>query len=157
MADSRGGLWVVIYTEFVANVACFVLWEFYDTYRLWWLSRTRVLGCQADVDELLIILRLIESIHFSRKDGSWTRRGNFSSDHSPGREGLGAHFVYFDPWQKARISEAEAIALVKASCRSKQPKNAVCFVYAAGLKPYDLEDPSRDFKKEADAREALKN
>ena len=37
--DRDTGLWVVVFTEFAANVAAFVLWDAYDSRRLWCLSR----------------------------------------------------------------------------------------------------------------------
>ena len=36
--DPNSGWWTVVYTEFVARQAVFVLWDVYDSCRLWRLS-----------------------------------------------------------------------------------------------------------------------
>ena len=71
----KSGCWVVAYTEHVAEVAVWLLWEVYDSMRLWWVSPSvirgiraldllLVLGCQANVDELHSLLDVIETTWF---------------------------------------------------------------------------------------------
>ena len=74
--STESGFWVVLYSEFAANVAAFLLWEAYDHYRVWALSPTligfirrldltRVLGTRADADKMLQLLEFIERTNWS--------------------------------------------------------------------------------------------
>lgn len=54
VGDNASGLWTVFLTAWVANVAAFVLWGAYASYRLWYVSDA--VRAQLRVLELLVPL-----------------------------------------------------------------------------------------------------
>lgn len=111
IADPNSGIWVVAFTEMVAKTASFIIQEVYDNYRLWALSPHTirfareldlkpVLGNQANVEEFLSLLRVIETTDFGSLPTSWRNRSTRANERSPGRVGPGADWVYYDPHQR---------------------------------------------------------
>lgn len=71
----ESGWWVVAYTEMVCRTAALLLFDVYDSLRLWWVPQATIdawrnidlvsiLGSQANVDELLDLLRVVKKTHF---------------------------------------------------------------------------------------------
>ena len=119
----ESGYWVVAFTEQACKVAAFLLFDVYDSLRLWWVSTTLiaamrgldlspVLGSQANVDELHRLLDVVESVDFTTvaEANNWRYANAWRS---PGRDGIGGDFIYFDPWARRKLtySEYEAILL----------------------------------------------
>lgn len=135
VADPESGVWVVVLTEMVAKTASFILQEAYDCYRLWALSPhtirfireldlSLVLGNQVNVDELLGFVQVIEDTDFKSLPGRWKNRSSRSVEKSPGRIGVGADWVYYDPHERRCIDEATAkakLAGVRASIPTGHP------------------------------------
>ena len=83
LMDLEWGWWVVAYTEMAYNSAAFVLQDTYHNLRLWAVSRdsipkiralnqVEVLGNQANADECLKFLSIIESKNFSVFPATWS-------------------------------------------------------------------------------------
>ena len=127
----ESGYWVVVYTEFVAQVAAFVLWDAYDNRRLWALSPdmirfireldlSRVLGSAENFQELLRLVNRIEQkdwltvpeTNSSRSRGARGGPGRQSRryhvDHSPGKTSAGGDYFHFDPRTNEEITAEEA-------------------------------------------------
>lgn len=130
LMDRRHGLWVVAYTGFAAKVACFLIQEVYDHYRLWALSAKMIeniraldliipLGSQHNVDEVRRLLTVIENTDFSRYPSSWAARGTRAVDYSPGRRASGADYIYYDPWCRRMMSDSEHTAKMRESRRRR--------------------------------------
>ena len=94
LMEPQPGWWVVAYTEFAAKVAAFVLFEVYDHFRLWALSRDCLLlfdnldlSCilvnERNASEFRCLCDVIRSTDFERYPREWRRRG--SHDASAGR------------------------------------------------------------------------
>lgn len=114
LMNRHSGYWVVMYTDFVCRTAARVLSDVYDCLRLWWISPatiaacraldlTSVLGSQANVDELLELLNVIENTDFEYRPAAQSLRYSVGS-HCLGRTGDGADFIYYDPWSRRRLS-----------------------------------------------------
>ncbi len=123
LLDPQSGWWVVAFTEWAAKVAGAVLGDVYDTFRLWYLpplmiagirslDLVTVLGNATNAAEMRRLLAVIEATDFSTKPDHWNERskrlGTHAVEHSPGRAGNGADFIYYDPWHRRVISEMEA-------------------------------------------------
>ena len=117
LMDPQSGWWVVAYTEFAVKVAAFILMDAYDRFRLWALSPTLIsqllmldldgaLGNAENARELRRMLRVINDTDFSSLPNWWSARGDAES-RSPGRTGIGADWVYYDPWQRCKLPTAE--------------------------------------------------
>ena len=130
LRDPQSGWWVVAYTEFAAKTAAFILFEVYDSYRLWALSGVmianiraldlpRVLGSRANADELERLLRVIERTDFSKLPNNWSRRGEGRSL-APGRRGAGADYLFYNPHNERAISYEDAYYLFRAP-RARMP------------------------------------
>ena len=135
LMDPDSGWWVVAYTEMAVKTACFVLMDVYDNYRLWSLSPHMIdcmkqldlsvsLGNAASVADFTRLLDVIEGTKFSESPSAWTLRGdveqNASSTRSRrgwGRQGGGADFVYYDPWNRTKISSEQAQVLLRGERR----------------------------------------
>ena len=97
--------------------------EVYDNFRLWclpppliqgirFLPLARILGNQANAEECIRLLNVIDETDFNSLPSSWrhrTRR-NDGKELSPGRRGNGADWLYYDPWQRQPISRETALA-----------------------------------------------
>ena len=107
------------YTEMVAKTAAFILQEVYDNFRLWAVSPhtisfsreldlVPILGNRENVDEYLHLLRVVERTDFAQLPPTWRARGEKKEDSSPGRVGPGGDWLYYDPFARRAISEADA-------------------------------------------------
>lgn len=117
--DPFSGYWVVVYTEFIAKMAAYVLWDVYDTYRLWYMSPTArryareldlssVLGSRANQEEFCRLMDVIDQINWNLVPAGQAARGAHDYDHSPGRNSPGGDFVWYDPWTSQHIDGAQA-------------------------------------------------
>lgn len=111
--------WVVVYIEMVTKTADFLIQEVYDKFRLWAVSPQTisfsrelnlvpVIGNQVNVDEYLVLLRVIERTDFSQILSTWRAHGENKEDHSPGHVDAGAAWMYYDPHDRSPIGEADA-------------------------------------------------
>ena len=77
------------------------------------LDLSVVLGNQENVDEFNSMLEVISGTDFSALPSSWSSRGSAGrrNRHTAGlclgRRGDGADFVYYDPWERRKITEEE--------------------------------------------------
>ncbi len=116
--SARDSPWfVVAYTEQVAETAVWLLFEVYDSLRLWWvspdtISRIRaldlrvVLGIQANVDELESLLCVIEGTRFGRKPVAQSLRYT-EVNGCLVRTGSSGDFIYYDPWAEKKLTQKE--------------------------------------------------
>ena len=127
LLDPRSGYWRIAYTECAACVAAYILFEMYDTYRLWALSPdlirdiraldlVRVLGSQRNADELRRLLTVIETTNLAELDPGWTSRGVIESV-SASRRGPGADWLYYNPWARRIATGAETRAYCATNIR----------------------------------------
>jgi len=128
--DRDSGLWVVAYTERVVRICSGLLFDVYDTYRLWWVPPTVIafarqlgysmataLGSESNVEEVLELLDVVEATRFDDLPSSWrdrvTHNSNRLVDYHSGRRSatsdVGADFVYYDPWQRVKVSREVAL------------------------------------------------
>jgi len=118
LRDPQSGYWVVAYTEWVVKVAAFVLFDVYDSYRLWALSPAMIealgqlnldqaLGNRENARELRRLVAVIENTRFSDFPAEWRARGSHVSL-DPGRQGSGADFIYYNPWTRSAVSREDA-------------------------------------------------
>jgi len=97
----------VAFTEQACKVAAFIMFDVYDSLRLWWVSPTLiaamkaldlsfVLDSQANAEELYRLLDVVASVDFTTVDptNSWRYADAWRS---VSRDGIGGDFVYFDP------------------------------------------------------------
>ena len=101
LLDRRSGWLVVAYTKHAAKTAVFILMDVYDNLRLWRLPTALIegirrlpllliLGNRANVQELLRILRVIETTELDKLPATWrhrTRRKD-GKEFSPGRRAV---------------------------------------------------------------------
>ena len=147
LLDQNSGWWVVAYTEHIAKTAAFILFDVYDSLRLWALSpRTisfcreldlvPVLGNDANVQEFHDLLRVIEATDYTRYPTSQRNRGE-KGDYCLGRTGAGADYVYFCPLEK-RILSLDEFIVKRRRGRPKIPRN-----YPRGFS-FDVDIPGWD-------------
>lgn len=85
LRDPRLVYWIIGYTEFVAKTVAFVLFDAYDNFCIWRLSRRMsefmqklslksVLGSDRNVEEFTHILSLIAEINFRQVPQHWGSR-----------------------------------------------------------------------------------
>ena len=113
--------WVLFQTEWVINVAAALLWEVYDTYRLFWLPQRLcegirssdlnwLLGSKKNADELLDLVSVIENVDWSRV--SWRQRRRKVPPHPKVsltvRTDNGGDFIWYDPFERREMSAEEA-------------------------------------------------
>ena len=140
MQDSVSGLWTLFYTEWIVKIAVFLLWDVYDSHRLWFLPRqvrdyakeldlSFPLGSRKNNAEFRYLISIIESVNWddvpleqSRRSG--TNRRNFW----PGRVGSSGDFVWFDPWTKELVSRDRAAEL-RRNRRERPPTQPTGFRY----------------------------
>ncbi|PXF44215.1 hypothetical protein BWQ96_05996 [Gracilariopsis chorda] len=90
-------------------MAVYVLWDVYDTYRLWYMTRTArryareidlsfILGSRANQEEFCRLLDIIDQVNWNLVPEEQISRRNPCIDHSPGRNGPGGDFIWYDPW-----------------------------------------------------------
>ena len=127
--DPTSGLWTVAYTERVVRICSGLLFDVYDTFRLWWVppdviafarqlehGMVTALGSESNVCELLELLSVVEATAFDEMPEGWRDRITFNPnrrvDHHSGRRSAttdrGADFIYYDPWQRVKISKSTA-------------------------------------------------
>ena len=121
--DMRSGWWVVILTEFAANVAAFLVWEACDSFRLWWLPPKLIRGIRRlDTRQLLgevghgiltDLLREIESTNWaavSPHQQSRMRTAALPSGlwPSPGRDTRAGDWVWYEVAQRFQVTERNA-------------------------------------------------
>jgi len=127
--DRDSGLWVVAYTERVVRICSGLLYDVYDTYRLWWVPPTVIafarqlgyamataLGSESNVDEVLELLDVVEATRFDDLPDAWrdrvTHNPNRRVDYHSGCRNpvsdIGADFCYYDPWQRVKVSREVA-------------------------------------------------
>ena len=145
MLDEESGWWVVGYTEKTARTSAFVLFDAYDNFRIWKLSRKMirfmrkldlrlVLGSARNVEEFNHILGLIERTRFKRLPSHWgsnSKRRNQSVGLGKRR---GGDWCYYNPYTRKRITEKQYEEL-RRQPRPVRPPN-----YPTGFN-HDVEIP----------------
>ena len=162
LLDHRSGWWTVAATEHAAKTAAFLLFEAYDNFKLWAIPQVlidgirrlplaRVLGNQANADELLRLLLVIESTDFEELPNGWrsrTRRSD-GKEFSPGRRGVGADWVYYDPWKRQLIDRTTAE--VRSYTRLQMPlDHPIRFDFETAIPAYTWAQVSREGADDAD-------
>lgn len=141
LLNLNSGYWRIAYTTFAACVAAYILFEVYDNYRLWALSRdllrdirkldlVRVFGWEANFDELRRLLEVIEATDVAGLNPNWTPRGRLQSL-SPGRHGPGADWFYYNPWARRVASGAELRAYFASNNRTIPDGHPRCWDHTA--------------------------
>lgn len=96
--DPNSGWWVLAYPKMLANTSTFIMMEAYDNQLLWDLSPPmirlsrelellQILGNQANVEEFIGILIVMERANFPGISPTWRERGEKRDYRSPGRMG----------------------------------------------------------------------
>lgn len=97
----------------------FVLWELYDTLRIWYVPpRVReitrevdlslILGSEVNHGEFLYQLDVVDSTDWSEVPLSQARRDTRSDNHSPDRTNISGDFIWYDPYTRAVIKSVTA-------------------------------------------------
>lgn len=121
------GYWVVEYTEFITQMACYMLWDAYDTYRLWHMSPVArglarlfdlslVLGSAANQADIRHLMEIMDQVNWNMVPNEQRARGSLplSNDHSPGRtSNQGGDFNWYDPWTREHFTTETAQHLRK--------------------------------------------
>lgn len=126
LLDPYHGLWCVFYTEWAIQVSAFLLWDVYDTWRLWYippklreyildLDLTVPLGDAATAEELQGLVRVIAAIDWdnvSRENSTRPLRPSGRRPNvSPGRNNPNhGDWVWYDPWAGSFCSQETAKA-----------------------------------------------
>ncbi|CAN8076680.1 unnamed protein product [Agarophyton chilense] len=152
--DPFSGYWTVVYTDFIAKMAVFLLWDAYDTFRVWYMSPTArkyarelnlslVLGSNANHADFLHLVDLIDSVDWSGvpADQSARRPRARHHDHSPGRTASAGDFVWYDPWTRQLITSEQA-RFLRENPRDMPPNQLTGYVYEGtlsknGEEPYE--------------------
>ncbi|CAN8067188.1 unnamed protein product [Agarophyton chilense] len=152
--DPFSGYWTVVYTEFIANMAVFLLWDAYDTFRVWYMSPTArkyareldlslILGSRANHADFLHLVDLIDSVDWSGVPADQSARGTRARhhDHSPGRTESAGDFVWYDTWTCQLITSEQA-RFLRENPRDMPPNQLTGYVYDAtpsenGEEPYE--------------------
>ena len=130
------GLWVVLYSEWVAKVASALLWEAYDNFRVWYTPPTLcgfirdmdlayVLGSTSNHRDVMHLVGVIESTNWADVPADWHLRGNrpLAQDASPGRHDASAgDFIYYDPWLRRRLNGPGDVEAARA-CAPTRPED----------------------------------
>lgn len=117
--------WLVFLRECVACPAAFLLLDFYDQYRLWFLplrvragirslDRSLVLGIGGNYNELISLLDPTDQFNYNAVRIQWIRTQQVfnPADRSLGRRTpLAGDYVFYHPWEQNFISEVPATAL----------------------------------------------
>lgn len=114
LMDPKSPWLVWAYTELAAKTAAFILFEVYESCRVWALSRNMIqgirrldlktiLGNAGNANECLSLIDTIESSRFRDLPEEWTFRGMLPSL-APGRTDRGAYYRYFNPFTSLFIT-----------------------------------------------------
>jgi len=157
----ESGYWVVAFTEQACKVAAFLLFDVYDSLRLWWVSPTLiaamrgldlsfVLGSQANEDELYRLLDVVESVDFTTVDtaNSWRYANAWRS---VGRDGIGGDFVRYDPWTRRRLTYQEYEAILLRGRRQLPAGHPTGLDYDIHLEGWDGREYSPPLNDKGDA------
>lgn len=131
---------MVLFSEFAGKTASFILQGVYDRYRLWAMSPDLItfmraldlkpiFGNTANVEELLGYLRVIEETDFTVLPKMWRQLSVRANDKSPGRVGIGADFVFYDPHLRFTLTEEDALVRANAdrpATPDEHPRGFVC-------------------------------
>ncbi|PXF42203.1 hypothetical protein BWQ96_08071 [Gracilariopsis chorda] len=92
------GYWVVVYREFIAKTACYILCDVYDTYLLWYMTPVArqlarsldcsvVLGSSVNQADFHHLLDVMDQVNWDLVPNEHRARGSLalSADHAPGR------------------------------------------------------------------------
>ena len=158
----RSGLWVPFFSGWTARVAVYLLWDVYDTCRLWYLPPTlcsymRILdlslplGSTANYRELLELINVLEHVQWELVPEDQRKRGApRRSEFSPGRRGPGGDFIWYDPWTKTHLS-CEAARALRDNPRVMPAGTPYGYVfepdpalYAEDEEDEPMEDPDED-------------
>lgn len=104
LLDLDSPWWIVTYTKLAPKTAAFVLFDVYDSCRLWALSREMIQGILylnlktvlinvGNERECLTLIDAIERSYFRDLPGEWSTRGALPSL-APGSTGCSAEFRY---------------------------------------------------------------
>ena len=150
------GVWAVFYTEWVAKVACALLWECYDSLRLFWVSPqmrhymkainlSRVLGSPQNYEDLLSLLEVIEETDWASVPIANRCGGEGSRiDQSPGKAGNSGDYILWSPWTRNTV-DADEVADHRRNRDPIPSGHRRGYVYAdyrdiSGLYPHGADD-----------------
>lgn len=138
----HSGVWCIFYTEWIAKVASILLWECYDSFRLFWvppkirngireLHLTQVLGNPHNEIEVRSLVEVIDNVDWASVPSANRCRGESAKvDLSPGRRGEAGDFIWYDPWTRCAITGDAAKAL-RHDRRVMPEGHPTGFVYTA--------------------------
>ena len=130
------GLWVVLYSEWVAKVAAALLWEVYDNMKVWFTPPTLrgfirdidlsfALGSASNYRDVIHLMDIIDTTNWAEVPLEWSFRGNrpLAQDASPGRhEATAGDFVYYDPWLRRRLNSSREVEAARSGAPTR-PEN----------------------------------
>lgn len=155
--DPNSGYWNVFCAEWCARVAAYILWEVYDTGRLWHIPSLLVqsilamdlslpLGSYANLEELHRLVRVIRDHPWDTVPVSHSRRGNQQTlDRSPGRRTPSSgDFILYDPFEEKVMTPGEYEAY-QAVPRIIPDGHPMGFVFSDDYEaPLEEDDPMVD-------------
>lgn len=119
--DLASGLLLVAITERVVPLCDAVLAVAYAEYGIWYVSADIIcfarelfmdmadpLGCQANVHEVLKIIKIFEKTRFELRPTIWGNRTSRSIHHHVGQPGVWSHFIYYYLLMRRKIYEVTA-------------------------------------------------
>lgn len=139
--DPYCGLWVVAFTEFIAKMAVFLLWDAYDVYRIWYLrplarqyarslDLSLVLGSRANQEDLRHLLDVMDQVNWEQVPAEQQQRGERQRqlEYSPGRTANAGDFVWYDPWTRQHLTSEQAAHLCR-NPRAMPPTQPTGYVH----------------------------
>ena len=94
-----------------------LMYDVYDTYRLWWFppdifrfawklgdAMVPCIGSLRIVHEVLELVGFIEAMNFKLVYSSWRDRSNRSTDYHVGRTVPDGNWVYYNPFERQNVS-----------------------------------------------------
>ena len=133
LADPESGYWAVFLTGWTCRVAATLLWEVYDTYRLFNLPRflistlesknidlACVLGSRENERELKELLDVIKEVDFDnlpQEMVGYTNEETPDGSRKPAPKSPGGQnnpkglcdFIWYDPWEKKEVTREEVL------------------------------------------------
>lgn len=119
--DHESALSVVAYTQSVVRVVAFWTFDVYENYLLLWVpsniikfapelgfGMTTCLCCPRIVLEVLDLLVFIEGTRSNLFSSNWREHTSPLTDYHAVHIYAGGHFVYYDPWERCKLSEPVA-------------------------------------------------
>ena len=147
--NHESGVWVIVFTEWIARVGAALIWDAYDRFRVWWLpplvreglknlDLTVAYGSRFNAEEVQTLVEVIEDTDWENVPLAQSAGMSSMGNHSPGRDHPTAgDFIYYDPWRRVTVSPEEAGLLAAVENHRVRPEG-----HRVGFGYTETPDPS---------------